>query len=105
MTRHNGLKPVQYIVVLLIVTLFGVLCVAQQAHVVHLGCDVRRLEGERALLAEQNRRLLCEISALTHPTRIAGEVERLSIGMLDPVALTQASKAEDPGKHIGRTRP
>ena len=90
-------------------TLFAVLGVAQRARVIHLGYRVERLEGERALLAENNRRLLCEISALSHPARIAGEIRRVDVSLLDPVALTRASagarshRLGDPGEHRGRS--
>jgi len=85
------LTPVRYIILLLLVTALAVLSVAQQARVIHLGYRVERLEIERAFLAESSRSLLCEISALSHPARIADEVRRLDIGLLDPVSLTRAS--------------
>jgi len=82
---------VRFVFLLAVVTVFAVLCVAQQAHVIHLGLSVERLEDETTLLAGSNRELLCEISALGHPARVAREVRRLDSGMLDPVALSQAS--------------
>ena len=85
------MNPSRYILLLLLAALFAVLAVAQQARVIHLGYRVERLEAEQAVLAENNRQLLCEISALSHPARIAEEIGRLDIALLEPVALTQAS--------------
>ena len=92
------MTPARYILLLLLGAFFAVLGVAQRAHVVHLGYRVSRLEAERALLAESNRQILCEISVLAHPARIAGEVGRLNIALLDPVALTKTSAGEGPGE-------
>ena len=85
------MTPVRYIVLLLLVSVFGVLGVAQQACVMHLGYRVDWLEVKRASLGEDSRNLLCEISALSHPARIADEMKRLNIALLEPVSLTQAS--------------
>ena len=91
----------RYLIVLLTVTVFAVLGVAQQTRVVHLGYRVECLDEEGALLAENSRRLICEISALSHPARIAGELGRLHIGLLDPIALSKASADKGPGEHPG----
>ena len=85
------MTPAKYILLLLLATFFAVLGVAQRAHVVHLGYRAARLEAQRNLLARNNRELLCEISALSDPARIAGEIGRLNIALLDPVALTKSS--------------
>ena len=78
-------------------TLFAVLDVAQRAYVIHLGYRVERLQAEQAFLAERNRQFLCEISALSNPSRIAQEIGRLDVTLLDPVELSQVSagRSED----------
>ena len=98
------MSPFRYLTVLMILTIFATLAVGQQAHVFHLGHRVVLLESERALLAENSRLLQCEISALSQPARIAGEVERLDIGLLNPVELTQASVNVGSGEHLERGR-
>ena len=98
------MTPVKYLLLLLLATVFAVMAVAQQTCVVHLGLRVERLEAQTDRLAEKSRLLLCEISALSHPVRIAEAVERLNIGLLDPVALTQAAADVEPGEYIGLRR-
>jgi hypothetical protein len=98
------MSPLRYLIVLLLLTVFGTLAVAQQARVFHLGHRVVQLRDKRALLAEDSCLLQCEISALSNPVRIAGEVERLNIGLLNPVELTQASVNVGPGEHLARGR-
>jgi len=90
--------PARYIMLLILATAFAVAAVAQQARVVHLGYRVRLLDEERAKLVERDRLCLCDISALAHPARIAEAAGRLDIGLLDPVALTQASAGEEPNE-------
>ena len=92
------MTPFRYIALLLLATVFVVLGVAQRATVVHLGYDAERLEAERALLAERNRQLECEISALSNPARIAEVAGRLDNSLLDPSALTRVSTGEEPGR-------
>ena len=96
--------PVRYLVVLLLATVFGVLGVAQQTRVFHLGYRVERLHDEQTILGDANRRLLCEIGALSHPARIAGEAARLDVGLWDPVALTRSFAREASGAHLGVER-
>lgn len=98
------MTPARYLLLLLLVTVFSVIAVAQQTSVVHLGLCIERLDGQTSRLAEKSRLLLCNISALSHPARIADEIERLNIGLLDPVALTQASADEDSGEHTSLGR-
>ena len=93
------MTPAKYILLLLLATFFAVLGVAQRAHVVHLGYRAARLEAQRNLLAKNNRELLCEISALSDPARIAGEIGRLNIALLDPVALTKSAISGGPSGH------
>jgi len=73
--------------------------VAQHARVIHLGYRVGRLEEKRDLLAENNRQLLCEISNLSHPARIAGEVARMKLALLDPVELSKSSGSDGAEEH------
>lgn len=92
------MTPFRYIVLLLLATVFVVLGVAQRASVVHLGYDAERLDAERALFAERNRQLQCEISTLSDPARIAEVAGRLDNSLLDPNALTRVSADEEPGR-------
>ena len=86
----------RYILLLLVVTLFAVLGVAQRTHVIHLGYRLDGLQEDWTLFADQNRRLVCDISALSHPARIAREITRSKIALMNPVALTQTSEGEVP---------
>ena len=70
-----------------VMTVLALAIVAQAAGVVRLGYLVRRLEQEKQLLAEGNRKFLCEISALGSPERIAGEVEERRLGLVEPSLL------------------
>jgi cell division protein FtsL len=88
------MTPSRYILLLLIGSVFALLGVAQRAHNVHLGLQVEGLKVVRDRQDECNRQLLCEISALSDPVRIADQVERLHIALLDPVALTKAAASE-----------
>lgn len=92
------MTPDRYILLLLLATFFAVLGVAQRAHVVHLGRQVGALQSERDSLARDNRKLLCDIGALSHPARIADEVGRLNIALMDPVTLTKAPLNEESGE-------
>ena len=98
------MNPARYILLLLLVSFFALLGVAQRAHGVHLGLRVGRLKAETDLLAENNRQLLCEISALSDPARIAGQVERMKLALLDPVALTKTVAAERDGETVAPVR-
>ena len=60
----------RYFILLILATTFAVAVVAQQARAIHLGYRVERLHAE--------------------------EVGRLDVGLLDPVALTQAFASERP---------
>jgi len=80
----------RYLVLLAVVTVFALLGTAQRTRALLLGYRLESLQMERALLADQNRQLLCEISAQSQPARIAGAVARADIALMDPVALTQA---------------
>ena len=90
----------RYFILLLLVTTFAVAAVAQQARAIHLGYRIECLNEEREDLAERKRKLRCDISALSRPARIAEEIGRLDVELLDPVALTQAFASERPGDHV-----
>jgi hypothetical protein len=78
--------------------------VAQRAHGIHLGYRVSRLQEERDLFVQKNRELECEISALSDPGRIAGQVERLKIPIMDPVELSKATASPLTGDPSPRQR-
>ncbi len=80
----------QLLFLLAVITVLALAVVAQGAGVVKLGYIVRRLEQEKRLLAEGNRQLLCEISRLGSPERIANEVEEQRLGLVEPSALDRA---------------
>lgn len=90
------MNPSHYLPLLLLATFFAILGVTQGARGVHLGLRVGRLEAERERLSGENRELLCEISALSRPARIADEVGRLNIELVDPVELTRMSAPDAP---------
>ncbi len=94
------MTPARYILLLLLASFFALVGVAQRAYGVHLGLRVGSLKAETDLLAENNRQLLCEISALSDPARIAGQVERMKLALLDPVVLTKAVAAEREGEAV-----
>ena len=87
----------RYFILLILVTTFAVAAVAQQARAIHLGYRVECLNEEREDLAERKRELRCDISALSQPARIAEEIGRLDVGLLDPVALSRTFASERPG--------
>ena len=89
----------RYMILLLLVTVLATLGVAQRASVVHLGYHIERLEAERERLAERNRCIHCEISALSEPARIAALAGRLDDSLLDPDTLDQVSRNEEPGRN------
>jgi len=89
-------SPLRYLIVLFIATVFGILAVAQQARVIHLGRRVERLGGKARLLAENNRLTLCDIGVLSHPARIAEATERFNLELTDPVTLNQSSVSGEP---------
>ncbi len=99
------MSATRYVLMLALATLFGILLVAQQTAIFHLGYSVRRLETEVALRSEQNRRLLCDISVLSEPARIADQVERLNIALVDPVKLTMESMSAKQASPPTRVQP
>ena len=84
------MTPARYILLLALVSFFALLAVAQRAHGVYLGRRLSLLQHETEVLSEHNSQLLCEISALSDPARIAGEVERMKLPLLGPVELSKA---------------
>ena len=88
------MTPARYIFLLILATLFAALGVAQRTQTLHSGYQLESLQAEHAVLADQNRQLLCDISALSRPARIAGEIERSEIALMDPITLTQSSGTE-----------
>lgn len=83
------MTPDRYIPLLLIVTLFGALAAAQRTQALHLGYQLETLRADSTLLSDQNRQLRCEISALSHPARIADQIAHSEIALTDPVTLTE----------------
>ena len=92
------MTPARYILLLLLASFFALVGVAQRAHGIHLGSRVARLHDEKDLLARKNRVLVFEISALSDPVRIAGQVERLKMPLMDPVELSKAVAKERAGE-------
>jgi len=84
----------RYLMLLLLVSAFSVVAVAQQARVIHLGRRVGTLDQERRTLATKQTNLLSDISALSHPKRITEKIAELNIGLLNPVELSQATMNE-----------
>jgi len=87
----------RYVCVLLVATLFGLLVVAQRTRVIHLGYEIEVLRSDRSMLSEQNRVLLCDVSALSSPERIADEIRHSDVGLMDPVTLTNEDRRRGSG--------
>jgi cell division protein FtsL len=101
------MTPDRYILLIAVIAFFAVLGVAQRTRNVHLTREIARSESERDHLAEQNRRLICEINSLAQPARIAERADGLSVDLMDPVELTMAPLADRPrmGREGTRARP
>ena len=96
------MTPSRYLLLLGLVSLFALLGVAQSTCATRLEYRVGQLEVKRAELSDENRRLLCDIYALSYPAHIADEVGRLNIALMDPVELSKSLKATTPPS--GRAR-
>ena len=87
------MSPSRYLLLLGLASLFALLGVAQSTRATRLEYRVGQLEARRAELSDGNRVLLCDIYALSYPARIADQVGRLNIGLMDPVELSKSLKA------------
>lgn len=87
------MKPVPFTILMLLLAAWGLYVVHQRVAVTRYGYVVRHLENERRQLLDDNQKLQCEIAALVRPERIAGEVRRLGLDLVDPVALRKAEAA------------
>lgn len=85
------MTPSRYILLLVLISFFALVGVAQRARVVQLQRRVAVLERETRELAEANRQLMCDISTLTNPARIQGEVKRMNLALSDPMELSKAA--------------
>ena len=83
------MTPARYVILVAVISVFAVLGVAQRTRAIHLGYRLEGLQEKRRLLADQNRQLLCDIGALSNPTRIAEVVNRSEPGLVDPMELTR----------------
>ena len=83
------MSPVPSAILVTLMALWGLFAVQQRVQATRHGYMVQHLEEERRLLLNENRRLNCEIAALTRPDRIAAEVRRLGLDLVDPVALSR----------------
>jgi len=99
------MKPAPFTILTLLLAAWGLYAVHQRLAATRYGYMVRHLERERRQLVEENRRLDCEIATLVRPARIAGEVRRLGLDLVDPVTLRKAEAARllersaPPGDH------
>ena len=84
------MSPSRYLLLLGLASLFAIIGVTQSTRVGYLERRVKQLEERRAELSDENRVLLCDIYALSYPARIADEVGRLNIGLLEPVELSKS---------------
>ena len=91
----------QFIFILCLLTALGLFCAWEHSRVTELGYRAQQLRGEREDLLRQQRELLCEISALSNPKRIAGEVERWNIDLVeaDRLARVRAADGCPPNAH------
>ncbi len=97
------MTPGRYILLVLLISFFALVGVAQRARVVQLQRRVAGLERESRDLSEGNRQLMCDISALRSPARIEGEVKRLNLALSDPLELSKAP-AEGAGRRASPAR-
>ena len=87
------MTPSRYLLLLGLASLFALIGVAQSTRVIHLEGSVAQLEKQRDKLSDENRVLLCDIYALSYPARIADEVGRRNLGLLEPVELSKSLSA------------
>lgn len=104
------MKPIPFAIITLLLTLWALLAIHQRALAVRHGYAIQSLERQRSRILDDNRKLECEIAALTRPGRVAGEVERLGLTLKDPAELTRppktAKKPAAPAQQgAPRTRP
>ncbi|HRU05474.1 MAG TPA: hypothetical protein P5137_06830 [Candidatus Brocadiia bacterium] len=86
------MRPIPFAIITILLTLWALLAIHQRALAVRHGYAIQALERQRARILDDNRRLECEIAALTRPSRVAGEVERLGLALKDPAELTRPQK-------------
>ncbi|GEM_PF-2070823 len=87
------MTPSRYLLLLGLASLFALIGVAQSTRVIHLEGSVAQLEKRRTDMSDENRGLLCKIYTLSHPARIADEVGRMNIGLMEPVELSKSPSA------------
>lgn len=91
---------IQFIFILCLLTALGLFCAWEQARVTELGYRAEQFRFERECLLRRQRELLCEMSSLSSPQRIAGEVKRMGIALIEAERLIQVRVADGP-THTG----
>lgn len=79
------MKPMHFGILTLLLAAWAIFAIHQRALATRSGYAIQHLERERQKLLEDNRKIQCEIAALMEPARIAREVERLGLNLVDPV--------------------
>ena len=89
----------QFMFILLLLSALGLFCAWEQSRVTELGYRAQQLRREHEDLLQKQRELLWETSLLRRPQRIAGEVNRLDLGLVEAARLTPVRPAAgDPPK-------
>ena len=78
------MKPLQFAILTAMLTAWGLFAVEQRARAIRHGYSIQHLENERRQLIDENRTLQSEIATLMRPERIASEVRRLGLPLVDP---------------------
>ncbi len=83
------MKPLPFAVLTLMLTAWALFAVHQRVLSIRNGYAVQHLQEERRILLDENRKLQCEIASLIRPARIAEEVDRLGLDLVDPATYSK----------------
>ena len=90
------MKPLPFAVLAMLFVAWGLFTAHQRVLATRHGYMVEHLQEERRILLDENQKLDCEIAVLIRPERIAGEVRRLGLDLVDPVARMRQDSAHRP---------
>lgn len=90
------MKPLHFAILTALLTAWGLFAVEQRMSTVRHGYSIQHLEYERRKLIDENRMLQSEIAALMRPERIASEVRRLGLPLVDPAEAEAPAPRPDP---------
>lgn len=98
--RASTMKPLHFAILTVLLAAWGLFAVEQRVRTVRHGYSIQHLEYERRKLIDDNRTLQSEIAALMRPERIASEVRRLGLPLVDPVE-AEAPEARQRPQYAG----